>query len=259
MAGNSTFIILVIAGLFCGFIDSLLGMGYGVTSVSVLVTFGIAPAIASASIHTAEAVVDIVSAGSHWKLGNVNKDQAAILLLSGVPGAVLGAAALSFLALKFAVPFISIILLALGICILFKFLKWKPKHRTVSKKKYSKKHLGLLGFIAAFVDTSGGGGWGPILTSTFVASGSSPCKTVGTVEFTEPIISIAAVLTFGIIIGFDTFLWPVVVPMIIGGIVLTPIAAYLCKKIPSRALGIMIGLWVTILNMRTLLVWLGLI
>lgn len=256
---NSTPIILILAGLFCGFIDSMLGMGYGITSVSVLVTFGIAPAIASASIHTAEAAVDIVSAGSHWKLGNVNKEQAVVLLVSGVPGAVIGAATVSYLALEFSVPFVSVILMILGIFILLRFLNWKPEHHIFKRKKYSNKHLGLLGFVAAFIDTSGGGGWGPVLTSTFVASGSKPCKTVGTVEFTEPIISITAVITFGLILGFETFLWPIVMPMIIGGIVLTPVAAYFCKKMPSKALGIMIGLWVTLLNARTLLSWLGII
>jgi uncharacterized membrane protein YfcA len=256
MSAETNFIILIIAGLICGFIDSFLGMGYGITSVTVLITFGIAPAVASASIHTAEAFVDIISAASHWKLGNVEKDKVIILLISGIPGAVLGAIGLSYLAIKFAVPFVSIVLLILGISILCRFItNWKAKEDVPpQRKRYSKRHLGFLGFIAGFIDTSGGGGWGPILTSTFVATGSHPSKSVGTVEFTEPIISLAAVITFGFTLGFEEFLWPIVIPMVIGGIILTPIAAYLCKKVPYKLLGILIGLWVIIFNARTLII-----
>lgn len=255
---KTSFIAFIITGIVCGFVDSSLGMGYGVTSASILITFGVVPAIASASIHTAEAVVDGISAGFHWKLGNVEKNQAITLIILGTFGAVLGAAGLSFLSTEFAKPIVSIVLLILGISILYKFItNWKVKSNAPRKRKYySKKHLDFLGFIAGFVDASGGGGWGPILTSTFVATGSNPRKAVGTVEFTEPIISIAAVITFGLIIGFENFLWSIVLPILIGGIILTPVAAYLCKKIPYKLLGILVGLWVTFLNVRTLVMML---
>ena len=89
---------------------------------------------------------------------------------------------------------------------------------------------------------------GPIMTPTFIMTGSHPRKTVGTVEFTEPLLSLAGVLTFGFLIGFETFLWSIVMPMILGGIILTPFAAWLVKKTSRRALGITIGLWLTTLN-----------
>jgi hypothetical protein len=253
------FIALVIAGLACGFVDSSLGMGYGVTSASVLVSFGIAPAVASASVHTAEAFVDTISGGSHLKLGNVRKDLLIPLLICGTIGAILGAACLSFLTLKVAKPIVASILLCMGLVILIKFLfRWKKGRRSSSSSgseevNYSRKKLAVLGFVAGFIDASGGGGWGPILTPTFIATGSNPQKAVGTVEFTEPIISVATVVTFGLIIGFESFLWNIVLPIIIGGIIITPIAAYLCSKTPRRLLGILVGLWVVVLNIRTLI------
>ena len=233
-------------------------MGFGVTSASILITFGVVPALASASIHMSEAIVDGISAGFHWKLGNVEKSQAMPLIILGVLGSILGAIGLSYLSTEFAKPIVSIVLLILGLSILYKFItNWKVNPNNNYKRKYySKKRLGLLGFIAGFVDASGGGGWGPILTSTFVATGSNPRKAVGTVEFTEPIISIAAVITFGLIIGFENFLWPIVIPILIGGLILTPVAAYFCKKIPYKILGILVGLWITILNVRTLVMML---
>lgn len=253
------FIALVVAGLACGFVDASLGMGYGVTSASVLVSFGIAPAIASASVHTAEAVVDTISGGAHLKLGNVRKDLLLPLLSCGTPGAVLGAAGLSYLSLSAAKPVVVSILMCMGLAILVKFVfRWKKRGNPSlaseqEEAECSGKRIAALGFVAGFVDAAGGGGWGPILTPAFVAAGSNPRKAVGTVGSTEPIISIATVVTFGLIIGFESFLWNVLVPVLIGGIVLTPIAAYVCAKTPRRLLGILVGLWVTILNVRTLL------
>jgi len=253
------FIIFVTVGLVCGFIDSSLGMGFGVSSATILVSFGIAPAVASASVHTAEAFVDSISAGSHLKFGNVRKDLLVPLLICGAMGAILGAVGLSFLALKVARPFVASILLCMGLIVLIKFLfRWKKdgksSYSTESEKvNYSRKKLAILGFVAGFIDASGGGGWGPILTPTFVATGSNPKKAVGTVEFTEPIISSIIFITFGLIIGFESFLWNIVVPMLIGGVILVPIAAYITSRTPRRLLGILVGLWVTALNIRTLI------
>jgi uncharacterized membrane protein YfcA len=252
------FIALVIAGLACGFIDSCLGMGYGVTSASVLVSFGIAPAVASASVHTAEAFVDSISAASHLKFGNVEKRLLAPLLICGTPGAILGAAGLSFLTLNAAKPIVALVLLCMAVIILIKFLfRWNKAGESSSssseKRRYSRKRLAVLGFVAGLVDASGGGGWGPILTPAFVATGSDPRRAVGTVEFTEPIISVATFVTFGLLIGFESFLWNIVLPILVGGIILTPIAAYVTSKTPRRLLGVLVGFWVAILNIRTLI------
>jgi len=206
-------------------------MGYGVTSTSILMSFGIAPAVASASVHTAEAFVDAVSAGSHLKFNNVRKDLLVPLLTCGTMGAILGAAGLSLLTLKAAKPIVSSVLLCMGSVILIKFLfRWKKGSSGSEKVNYSRKKLAILGFVAGFIDASGGGGWGPILTPAFVAAGSDPRKAVGTVEFTEPIISVATFVTFGVIIGFESFLWNIVLPILIGGVILVPVAAYLCSK-----------------------------
>lgn len=251
------FIAFVLAGLACGFVDSSLGMGYGVTSATVLVSFGIAPAVASASVHTAEAIVDMVSAGCHLKFGNVRKDLLLSLLPCGTIGAILGAAGISLLVISVAKPIVASVLLVMGLLILTKFLfRWKKGRESSSSSEdrtYSRKKLAALSFVAGFIDASGGGGWGPILTPAFVATGSNPRKAVGTVEFTEPVVSFAAFITFGLIIGFKSFMWNIVVPMLIGGIILTPIAAYVCSKTPRRLLGILVGSWVAALNLRTLI------
>jgi uncharacterized membrane protein YfcA len=243
------FLIYFIVGLVCGFIDSALGMGYGVSSVTILLSFGIVPAIASASIHTAEGFVDIVSGVSHWKLGNVNKELLLKLTVPGIIGAILGAYTLSLMSLSFAKPVVSSILLVMGLLILLRFALKKG----VILRKIPSRLISLLGFAAAFVDVCGGGGWGPILTPTLILDGHEPRKAVGTVEITEPIISFTAVIVFGLLFGFETFLWQLVLPLMIGGFVLTPLAAYLTKKIPKQLFGVLIGVWLMALNLRTLL------
>jgi len=243
----------VIVGLVCGFIDSALGMGYGVSAVSVLVTFGITPATASASIHTSEGFVDLVSALSHWKLGNIEKDFFWRLLIPGIVGAVSGASFLSWISFSLARPLVSFILLGMGIIILFRFAR---KHIIITQK-LPKRFAPLLGFTAAFLDACGGGGWGPLVTPVFILGGSEPRKAIGTVEATEPVISFAATITFGLILGFESFLWTMVFPIMLGGFILTPIAAYTSKKVPKKVLGILVGLWLVILNARGIILWIS--
>jgi len=242
-----SFWIYILVGLICGFVDSSLGMGYGVSATSVLVAFGITPAIASASIHTAEGFVDTVSAISHWKLGNLEKELFWRLVIPGIFGAIVGALFLSWIPLSTSKPLISFVLLGMGIIILFRHLR----KRVLIKRKISKRFVPLLGLTAAFIDVSGGGGWGPLCTPIFILGGSEPRKAIGTVEVTEPIISFTSTIVFAFTIGLESFLWSIVIPITIGGFMLTPIAAWISKKAPSRLLGILIGIWLIILNART--------
>ena len=243
------FLAFLLAGLFCGFVDSCLGMGYGVTATSVLITFGVAPAMASASVHTVEAAVDIVSALSHYKLRNVDFNISKHMLLPGIPAAILGAIFVSGLSLKVAKPFVQLVLLLLGLFILYRHIRdYNPKQGGMNKNKAM-----ILGFVASFIDVAVGGGWGPLGTPALILSGEEPKKAVGTIEFTEPIISLVAVITFGFTIGFEKFMWNMVIPMIIGGWILTPIASMLTSKMPRRLLGTLIGVWLIILNVYGLM------
>lgn len=219
------------------------------TSASVLVAFGVAPAIASASVHTAEAAVDIVSGIAHYRLGNVDMKISTHMLAPGIIAAVLGALFLSGLSLGVAKPFVRVALLVMGLFILYQHLRqYQPGQGGMGKRKAM-----LLGFIAAFVDVTVGGGWGPLGTPALILSGEEPRKAVGTIEFTEPLISLAAVLTFGFTLGFEQFMWNMTLPMIIGGFILTPVASVLTTKMPRRLLGILIGLWLVALNLWGLL------
>ena len=154
------------------------------------------------------------------------------------------------MSLKIAKPLVRVILLSMGAIVFYRHaFNYRP-----ARIQLSSMGAALLGFVAGFLDVTGGGGWGPIGTPTLILTGSDPRKAVGTVEFTEPFVSLAAVLTFGFTLGFGSFLWNITIPMIIGGFILTPIAGWLAKKTPRRALGILIGLWLIILNVYGLMV-----
>lgn len=247
IAGMSI-LVMILAGLVCGFIDSTLGMGYGVSGASVLMTFGVAPAVASATIHASEAVVDIVSGVSHIREGNVDFHISKHLLLPGVVASVLGAWFISVLSVSSAKPLVRSVLILLGVGVLI-----QSRRDVRPKGGLNRVQAWVLGFIAAFIDVAVGGGWGPIGTPALVLSGEEPRKAVGTIEFTEPVISIVAVLSFGFFIGFEAFLWTMALPMILGGFILTPLAARLTRLLPRRVLGSSIGIWLIGLNLWALL------
>ena len=227
-------------------IDGALGMAYGVTATSFLLSFGIPPAASSASVHAAEVVTSGVSGLMHLKFGNVNTKLFRSLLIPGVLGAILGAYILSsFSEYNYLIkPIVSTYTLILGIIILLKALK-KDKVRQKIKRIFP------LAIIGGFLDSIGGGGWGPIVSSTLIAKGKNPRYTIGSVNLAEFFITLASSITFFTLIGLNH--WPIIIGLIIGGSVAAPIAAYLSNKIPTKAIMILVAIVVIILSLKRLL------
>jgi uncharacterized membrane protein YfcA len=246
---------------FAQFIDGTLGMGYGATLSTLLIAGGVAPAIASGSIHIAKMVSGLVSGGSHLWFGNVKKEWLLPLIIPGIIGGVGGAYFLASVQGDRIRPFIAGFLLLLGVLIVYRFLRKKKQksevkeNRTTSRFVRSSFKLPVLGFIAAAADAIGGGGWGPIATPGLILTeNAEPSKVVGTVNLAECFIAISISITLIAKIGVQSFNWPLVGVVMAGGIIAAPIAAYLCKKLPSRLLSIFIGLLLIALNLRTLLI-----
>ena len=243
---------MVIFGFFAEYIDGSLGMAYGVTSSSLIIALGVAPAIASASIHTAEVFTCLFAGLSHWKLGNIRKDVALPLILPGVLGGVIGAILLSYMPAHVTKPIIAVFLALIGLIIFMRFLL--RKNTLIVDKPISKTGLSILGFIAAFCDACAGGGWGPIVTPTLIMTNKSqPRKVVGSVDASEFFITVAETLTFTLLLGPENFHWDWVLALIIGGGIAAPLAAYTCKKIPTRLLGVLVGVILLITNLRTII------
>jgi len=247
------FIIVLMLGFFAQYMYGALGVGYGVLSSSFLIATGLSPVIVSASVHASEVFATFVSGVSHFKFGNVDGKIVLPLTVTGIIGGIAGAYFLSSLPSNIISFLVGIILLVLGIRIFLKF--FRRKHVEPTEGKFSQIFLLLLGFVGGMIDAIGGGGWGAICTSTLVsANKTAPKNVIGSVTLARFFISIAIVLTFGSILGFGSLRWNIIIPLIVGGVLAGPIAAYTCKKMPVYVLGPLVGITLIVINIRTLIV-----
>ncbi|AGK52127.1 sulfite exporter TauE/SafE family protein [Bacillus sp. 1NLA3E] len=247
-------LVFAIIGLLAQLIDGALGMAYGLTSTSMLLAFGIAPAVASASVHLAEVVTTAASGVSHIKFGNVDKGLVYRLIIPGSIGAFAGATFLSNLPGDLVKPYISIFLLILGAYVLFRFLFIYQSGEGKQGTKLTRKQSIPLGLIAGFADATGGGGWGPIATPILLSkNGMTARKVVGTVDTSEFAIAVSATLGFFISLGWQDVNWFWVGALMIGGLIAAPIAAWLVRIVHPQLMGVLVGGFIILVNARTLL------
>lgn len=240
-------------GFIAQMVDGTLGMGYGVTSASILISLGVMPPVASASVHTAELFVTFISGASHFKLGNVRKDLLIPLISFGIIGGIIGACGLVKLPPKPVKLVVGTILFSMGAIIFYRFMFRYKNFNNSEIKQYPVNKLRTLGFFAAFFDALGGGGWGPICTPTLVVTGTEPSKAVGSVNLAEFFVTVAISSTFLVLMGPTNFRWDMIIAILIGGAIAAPIAAFNCKRMPKRLLGVLVGIIVIILSLRILL------
>jgi uncharacterized membrane protein YfcA len=234
---DKEFLLFIGAGFIAQIIDGALGMAYGVSCSTLLLSIGVPPAIASASVHTAEVFTTGVSGLSHIFMRNIDKRLFFRLVFTGVAGAVIGAYLISkILDGKIMRPYVAAYLLILGIYILVKSFK----NKVAIKSNW--KFAPYLGFIGAFFDSIGGGGWGPIVSSNLIDKGNSPREVIGTVNTAEFFVTFFSTGVFIFILGIEA--WKPVLALIIGGVIAAPIGAYILKfmspKIIMRLVGILI-------------------
>ncbi|PFA62789.1 hypothetical protein CN378_17235 [Bacillus sp. AFS015802] len=251
-------LIFALVGFFAQLVDGSLGMAFGLTSSSLLLAYGVAPAVASASIHMSEIATTAASGFSHYKFGNVNKRMAILLAIPGAISAFVGAAFLSNIPGGLIKPYISSFLLLLGAYIFIRFLLTTRREKDIASsgnaKLLKKRFLFPLGAIAGFFDAIGGGGWGPINTPILMANKhTSPREVVGTVDTSEFIVTIAATAGFVLFLGWEQFNWFWVLAFVIGGVLAAPLAAWLVRIMPAYLLGVLVGGFIVLTNLNTLL------
>lgn len=244
-------IIVAVVGFVAQLIDGGMGMGYGVISSSLLLAAGIAPAAAAASVQLSAIGTSLASGAAHWRFGNVDWHVVPRIALPGAAGAFIGATVLSALPAHGATAWTSAILFGLGGYLLLRFARSAPAERS-GRSAIATAFLAPLGFVAGGVTAMGGGGWGPIATSTLLASGRlDPKKTVGSVSAAEFAVAVAASL--GFLIGLSGgVVWPVVLPLLAGGVAAAPLAAWLIRRLPTRILGVSVGAVILGTNANTL-------
>ncbi len=239
---------MLLAGFFAEVVAGSMGMGYGVICTTILLILNVPPPIISASIHSAESFTSAAGTVSHWQLGNVNKKLVKALAIPAVFGAVLGAITLTYVGERYAKmtkPFIAGYTMYLGFRILQNAFKRKAHH---SEKK--KTNITALGLIGGFIDSFGGGGWGPLVTGTFIKNGHTPRYVIGSSTVAKFILTVASAITFIFTVGIHH--WNIVAGLLIGGIVTAPFSAMLTAKLPTKKMFIVVGCVVIIMGFITI-------
>lgn len=248
--------IFALAGFLAQLIDGSLGMGFGASSSSILLTFGVAPAIASATIHFSEIATTAASGTSHLKFENVHKPTLIKLAIPGAITAFIGAAFLSNIHSDLIKPFIAVFLLSMGLYILYQFLFKRNQQLSdeINPDKGSRFSMIPQGLVAGFLDAVGGGGWGPVNTPLLLASKKlEPRYAIGTVSASEFFVTISASLGFIVFFGWDQINWALVISLSVGGMLAAPIAAWFVKILPMNILAVCVSGLIIFTNSSSLL------
>jgi uncharacterized membrane protein YfcA len=240
----------IIVGFLAQLIDGALGMAYGVSSNTFLLSIGVPPAVASASVHAAEVVTTGVSGLSHWRLGNLDKFLFKRLVIPGVLGGVIGAYLLTEMPPDVIKPVVAVYLAIMGVIILRRAM-----HPIIEREV--RTALAPLGVIGGFFDAIGGGGWGPIVTSTLVARGNNPRFTIGSVSMTEFFVTLSQSIVFILTLTLTLENAQIILGLLIGGVIAAPLAAFAARYIPARPLMMAVGVLIIILSIRTLILAIG--
>jgi uncharacterized membrane protein YfcA len=227
-------------GLLAQTVDGALGMAYGITSTTFLLVTGASPAVASASVHIAEVFTTGVSGISHVKLGNVNKNLFLKLLIPGMVGAVTGALIVSKIDGAAIKPFVSGYLFLMGLYIISKVFK------TIKTSREEPRHVAKLGLLGGFVDAVGGGGWGPVVTTTLVGTGQDPRTTIGSVNLAEFFLTFVSATVFAVLVEDGP--WPTVAGLVVGGLFAAPFAALLTRRLNTRTLLMLVGAVISLVS-----------
>jgi hypothetical protein len=250
-------LVLGFVGFFAQLVDGSLGMAYGVTSSTLLLATGIAPAAASAAVHFSEIGTTLVSGISHHKLGNVDWRTVGIMAVPGGLGAFAGATFLSSLDGDTAKPWVAALLLGLGVYVVYRFLVLGGR-RPQFKDKVSAAFLAPLGVVGGLMDSIGGGGWGPVGTTSLLSSGRlEPRKVVGSIDTSEFVVAVGGSLGFLFALGGAGIPWDIAGALLAGGVIAAPFAAWLVRHLPARVLGVAAGGLIILTNSKTILETLG--
>jgi uncharacterized protein len=242
---TNVFLTALLIGVVAQLVDGALGMAYGITSNSLLLASGLPPAQATATVHIAEAFTTAASGLSHWRLGNIDKRIFKRLVIPGVVGGVLGALFVTSIDAAILRPIISTYLLMMGLYIIYRAF------RAVRQNAVPDNKLLPLAFVGGFADSVGGGGWGPVVTSTMLGSGHDPRTTIGSVNSAEFFVTLASGFSFVLLLGIQH--WESVVGLALGGLIVAPFAARLTSRINRRALMVFVGLVISALSVWTIL------
>lgn len=256
--GMRRLLVFAFAGLFGQLVDGALGMAFGVTCSTVLLSNGIAPAVSSASVHLAVIGTTFTSGLSHWKFGNVSWPLVARIAVPGAVGAFAGATVLSSLTASWLSPAVAVLLFGLGALVIVRSVRGDLRGGTRPANTLRSRLLTPLGLGAGFLDAVGGGGWGPVATPTLLTAGKvDPRVTIGSVSASEFFVTVSASAGFLVGLGGEGVNASYVLALMAGGVVAAPLAALAVKRLDPSVLGVVVGTLLLATNARTMMIEAG--
>lgn len=240
---NDLFFWALLFGAVAALIDGSLGMAYGVTGTAFLLGYGISPVKAVAYIHIAEIFVSGSSGLNHWKIGNIDTKLFKKLLIPGIIGAILGALIIAKVKIPYLSIIISIYLLFMGI-----FLIVKAYSKIKLQFKQNNSVVIPLAVTGGFVDGAGGGGWGPVVTTSLLGGKMEPKKVIGTVNASEFFINLASAVSLLFLVKVTD--WEALAGLIIGGFLVAPYAARVTSKMSVKMILTFVGVLITVISLR---------
>ena len=251
-------LLIALAGFGAQLVDGSLGMGYGVTSASLLLATGLAPALASASVNLAQLGTTLSSGVAHWRAGNVDWLIVRRVAVPGGAGGLLGATLLTSLPAAVARPVMAVLLVALGVGVVVRFLTRSAAATGGATWARRRRFLGPLGLVGGVVNATGGGGWGPVVTSSLLTTGpATPRRVIGSVSASEFVVTVCASVGFLLGLGLSGLHLGTIAALMAGGVVAAPVAAMLAGRMPPQVLGVAVGAMIVNLNLAPVLALAG--
>ena len=239
------FLLFVALGFAAQLVDGALGMAYGLIATTVLLSLGTPPALASASVHAAEIVTTGLAGASHAWHKNIDWRLFKRLAPAGVAGGIVGAYVLVGLPESIVRVFVTLYLIGMTLLITRRVLTGKAREGTKAQRE-RKLPTVPVGVGGGFLDAVGGGGWGPIVSSTLLARGDHPRSTIGSASLSEFFLTLSVSVTFLLALDFSAY-WNVVLGLIIGGAIAAPFAGFLSRILAPRILMALVAVVISIL------------
>lgn len=236
----ATVVICVLISFISQYLDSSLGMGYGTFTAPLLLLLGIPPMYAIPAILMSKVVLGLISGGAHKMAGNIQPKIFRSLVLAGIPGTVMGVVVSVILPQTESTAFIGLIMMVVGFLTLFYAI------RGIKMGAYSENKIRISGLLAGFTNGISGGGYGAISTTGLILGGVDPSKAVGSTLLSEALIALSGILMYGFLL--QEVKWILVLPLLVGGIIATPVGILTTRKMTPKKLGATIGSTVLVLG-----------